>query len=91
MKSKIITAQVDNIAPKADAHLPVYNGATGELMHKVPTPYYLRLRRREFARVLGDGIDIQVNFSNGLPYGFSFTNHLSSPMPSSVSSLCLVV
>ncbi|ROV90639.1 hypothetical protein VMCG_10041 [Cytospora schulzeri] len=59
VQCKIITAQVDNIMPKADAYLPAFHGETGELIHKIPTPYYLRLRRKEFARVLGNGIDIR--------------------------------
>lgn len=60
VQSRIITAQVDNIIPSEDAYLPSFHGGTGELIHKTPTPYYLRLRRKEFARVLGDGLDIQV-------------------------------
>lgn len=48
------------IVPKADAYLPAFNGETGDLIHKIPTPHYLRLRRKEFVRVLGEGIDIQV-------------------------------
>lgn len=59
VRSKIIAAQVDNVEPTADAFFPIYNGATGALMHRVPTPYYLRLRRKEFARVMGGGIDIR--------------------------------
>ncbi|KUI64402.1 FAD-dependent urate hydroxylase [Cytospora mali] len=61
VQSKIITAQVDNIVPTEDAFLPIFHGATGELMHKIPTPYYLRLRRREFARILGTDLDIRYS------------------------------
>ncbi|KUI59238.1 6-hydroxynicotinate 3-monooxygenase [Cytospora mali] len=61
VQSKIITAQVDNIVPTEDAFLPIFHGGTGELMHKIPTPYYLRLRRREFARILGTDLDIRYS------------------------------
>lgn len=60
VRDKIITAQVDNIQPSADDFLPVYNGLTSEIIHTIPTPHYIRLRRREFARVLGNEIDIRV-------------------------------
>lgn len=61
---RLITAQVDNIEPAPDTFLPLFNSQTGELIHRVPTPHYLRLRRRELSRVLADGIDIRV----GLPH-----------------------
>lgn len=63
MRDRIITAQVDNIVPTADSFLAIFNSETAELMHKVPAPYYLRLRRREFARVMGHGIDIRVRLT----------------------------
>ncbi|KAH7055897.1 hypothetical protein B0J12DRAFT_435785 [Macrophomina phaseolina] len=59
VRARIVAAQVDNVAPSADAHLATFNAETGELMRRVPAPYYLRLRRREFARVMGGGIDIR--------------------------------
>ncbi|EOD51719.1 putative fad binding domain-containing protein [Neofusicoccum parvum UCRNP2] len=59
VRDRIATAQVDNVAPAPDAFFPVFNGATGEMIKRVPTPYYLRLRRREFSRVMGSGIDIR--------------------------------
>ncbi|KAK7540728.1 uncharacterized protein J3D65DRAFT_250740 [Phyllosticta citribraziliensis] len=58
---KIISAQVDNFRPSPDAFIPFFNGVTGELMTQLDTPYYLRLRRREFARVMGSGIDVRYN------------------------------
>lgn len=61
VQNKVMTAQVDNIVPKADAYLPAFNGEIGDLIHKIPTPHYLRLRRKEFVRVLGEGIDIQYS------------------------------
>lgn len=63
LRSKIFTAQVDDVEPAADTYLPVYNGETGEEMKKLPAPYYLRLRRREFSKVLEDGIDVHVRYS----------------------------
>lgn len=60
MRERIIDAQVDNVMPSDDASFPMFNGATGEVLNVVPTPNYLRLRRREFARVMGRDIDIRV-------------------------------
>ncbi|KAK7522760.1 uncharacterized protein IWZ02DRAFT_490182 [Phyllosticta citriasiana] len=60
-KEKIISAQVDKFLPSPDAFIPFFNGITGELMTKIDSPYYLRLRRREFARVMGTGIDVRYN------------------------------
>ncbi|KAL1628372.1 hypothetical protein SLS54_001945 [Diplodia seriata] len=62
VRGRILTAQVDDVVPSADAFFPMFNAETGEVLHRVPTPYYLRLRRREFARVMGAGIDIRVSF-----------------------------
>lgn len=85
VQSKIITAQVDNIAPRADYYLPYYHGGTGELVHKIPTPNYLRLRRKEFARVLGYGLDIRVNLPRSYPVVYP-----SRPLEA-VSSVLLII
>jgi hypothetical protein len=57
---KILTAQVDNLPVSPDAKLTTFNGGTGEPIAVLPTPNMMRLRRREFCRVLGDGLDIRV-------------------------------
>ncbi|KAK8181817.1 hypothetical protein IWZ00DRAFT_115093 [Phyllosticta capitalensis] len=61
VQEKIITAGVDKIPRSADATITFYNGKTGDVIKKIPTPHYMRLRRREFARVMGHGIDVQYN------------------------------
>jgi hypothetical protein len=56
------SAQVDSRTPAADAFMPIYNGQSGELMKKVPTPYNIRLQRRRFLKLISTGIDIRVSF-----------------------------
>lgn len=42
--------------------MPVYNGQSGELMKKIPTPYNIRLQRRKFLKLISTGIDVRVSF-----------------------------
>ena len=57
---KVLTAQVDDLPVSPDSAIKTYNGATGELIATLPLPNMMRLRKREFCRVLGEGLDIQV-------------------------------
>ena len=59
---KVLTAQVDHLPVSADSMLNTYNGATGEVIAVLPIPNMMRLRRREFCRVIGEGLDIRVTF-----------------------------
>ncbi|GME23717.1 putative monooxygenase FAD-binding protein [Neofusicoccum parvum] len=54
-----MATQVDNYSPAEDYGFPMFDGSTGELMYKVPAPNSLRIRRKAFVRMLGEGIDIQ--------------------------------
>lgn len=60
IQGDLLAAQVDRIAPNAEAFLPVFNGATGAPLKSIPTPFYLRMRRRALSRLLGRGLDIRV-------------------------------
>jgi hypothetical protein len=58
---KVLSAGVDNLPVSPDAKLDTYNGATGERIAVLPIPNMMRLRRREFCRVMGEGLDIRVS------------------------------
>lgn len=57
---RLPTVQVDSHAPSENDTLPMYNGATGELLNEAPTPYSLRLQRRKFLKLIATDIDIIV-------------------------------
>ncbi|KAH8885302.1 FAD/NAD(P)-binding domain-containing protein [Thozetella sp. PMI_491] len=58
---KILTAQTDHIRPSPDSKIMAYRSDTGALLAALPIPNSLRLRKREFCRVLDEGLDIQYN------------------------------
>lgn len=58
---KVIAAQVDRLPVSPTTMLNTYNGATCEVIAVLPTPNMMRLRRREFCRVIGEGLDIRVS------------------------------
>lgn len=60
VRDQILTALVDRLPPHPDAFMPGFNAATGDEIHRIPTPHYLRMRRRELSRVLGKELDIRV-------------------------------
>lgn len=57
--------------------MPIFNGKTEELMKAVPAPYNIRLARRRFLKLISQGLDIRVRFSNpsnrNLPFGPQIT------------------
>ncbi len=57
---EVLAAQVDNLPVTPTSSLNAYNGGTGEVIAKLPIPNMMRLRRREFCRVIGKGLDIRV-------------------------------
>lgn len=59
-KEVILNGQIDNRPLDPNGVLPIYNGETAELMKAVPAPNNLRLHRRNFLRILRDGLDIRV-------------------------------
>jgi hypothetical protein len=56
----ILTAQVDHLPVTSDSTMNTYNGATGEVIAVLPIPNMMRLRRREFCRVISEGLEIRV-------------------------------
>lgn len=58
---KILTAQTDHLRPSSDTKIMCYRADTGALLKLLPTPNLLRLRKREFCRVLEQGLDIHYN------------------------------
>ncbi|KAF4313968.1 putative monooxygenase FAD-binding protein [Botryosphaeria dothidea] len=54
-----MTTQVDHVPPSEDYVFPMFNGATGEYIYGVPAPNSLRIRRKAFVKMLGEGIDVQ--------------------------------
>ncbi|KAK0713299.1 hypothetical protein B0T26DRAFT_753425 [Lasiosphaeria miniovina] len=58
----LATAQTDpSRPPAADSAISMFNGATGEMIGKVPAPYCVRLRRRAWLDLMEDGIDVRYN------------------------------
>lgn len=55
-----MTTQVDHVPPSEDYVFPMFNGATGEYIYGVPAPNSLRIRRKAFVKMLGEGIDVEV-------------------------------
>ena len=41
-------------------YMPLFNGQTGELIKKIPTPKVIRFSRRKLRAYLSKGIDIEV-------------------------------
>ncbi|ESK85483.1 fad binding domain-containing protein [Moniliophthora roreri MCA 2997] len=66
---KVVATQVDDLEPTEDFFMPIYDLSTGEEMIKIPIPYAMRLRRREFIRLLKEEgiLDVQVCFYLILP------------------------
>ena len=47
--------------------MPIYNGLTEELMTKLPIPYNIRLKRRNFLRLITTDLDVKVMSSHSSP------------------------
>ncbi|KAI9845094.1 MAG: hypothetical protein M1837_005098 [Sclerophora amabilis] len=52
-------AQVDSRISTADDVMPIFNGASGEVMKIVPAPHNIRLQRRKFLRLISTDVDVQ--------------------------------
>lgn len=58
--ARIQDAQVDHHVPTENDFIPLHNGGTGERMGVLPAPLMLRLGRRRFIKLIGEGIDVIV-------------------------------
>ncbi|EEB89818.1 hypothetical protein MPER_12048, partial [Moniliophthora perniciosa FA553] len=63
---KVEATQVDDLEPTKDFFMPIYDLSTGEEMIKVPMPYAMRLRRREFNRLLKEEGNLEVQYGKRL-------------------------
>lgn len=54
--------------PNADSVMPIFNGASGELLRALETPFSIRLRRRSWLDLLRTGIDVRVCRPFSLPW-----------------------
>ncbi|KAH6662379.1 hypothetical protein B0J14DRAFT_685832 [Halenospora varia] len=74
LKPLVKTVQTDpSYVASEHSIMPVFNGATGELLKNLPAPWSLRLKRKKWLEMISKDVDIEVSYSLQYDRGSSLT------------------